>query len=101
MGERRGLYRVFMGKPEGRRPLGKPRCRWESIIKMYLQEMGWGMDWFDLGMGTHRCRTVVNGVMNFRVSQNAENFSTTWEHISFSRGSLLHGFNYTYNSCLN
>ena len=92
MGERRGVYRVLVGKPEGRRTLGKPKYRWESIIKMYLQEMGRGMEWFDLHMNKHRCRTVVNGVMNFLVSQNTENFSTSWEHISFSRGSLLNGF---------
>jgi hypothetical protein len=42
MGERRGVYRVLMGKPEGRRPLGRPRRRWESTIKMYLQEVEWG-----------------------------------------------------------
>jgi len=46
MGERRGAYRVLVGKPEGRRPLGRPKCRWENNIKMGLQEMGWGsMDW--------------------------------------------------------
>jgi len=59
------------------------------------------MDWFDLGMDTHRCRTVVNGVMSLRVLQNAENFWTIWEHISFSRGSLPHAVNYIYNSCHN
>jgi hypothetical protein len=42
MGERRGAYRVLMGKPEGRRPLGKPRCRWEDSIKMDLREVVWG-----------------------------------------------------------
>jgi len=77
MGERRGVYRVFMGKSEGKKPIGKPRCGWESIIKMCLQEMGWEMDWIDVGMDRHRCQTVVNGVMNSRVSQNAENFSTS------------------------
>ena len=46
MGERRGAYRVLVGKPEGRRPLGRPKCRWENNIKMGLQEMGWwSMDW--------------------------------------------------------
>jgi hypothetical protein len=42
MGERRGVYRVLVGKPEGKRPLGRPRRRWEENIKMYLQEVGWG-----------------------------------------------------------
>jgi len=99
MGESRGVYSVFMGKPEGRWSLGKSGCRWVSVIKMYLQEMGWGMDWFDLDMDTHICRTVVNWEMNLRFQQNTENFSTSWEHISFPRGSLLHSFNYTYKSC--
>jgi hypothetical protein len=49
MGESRGVYRVLLGKPEGKRPLGKPRCRWEDNIEMDLQEMRWrGMDWIDL-----------------------------------------------------
>jgi hypothetical protein len=43
MGERRGAYRVLVGKPEGRRPLGRPRHRWEDNIKMYLREVGWGV----------------------------------------------------------
>jgi hypothetical protein len=51
-GDRRGAYRVLVGKPEGRRPLGRPRCRWEDNIKVDLQEMGWGtMDWFRIGTG--------------------------------------------------
>jgi 3-oxoacyl-ACP reductase-like protein len=49
MGERRGLYRVLVGKAEGKRPLGRPRYRWEDNIKMDLQEVGcWGMDWIEL-----------------------------------------------------
>jgi len=49
MGERRGVYRVLLGKPEGKRPLGRPRCRWEDNIKMDLQEVGCGvMDWIEL-----------------------------------------------------
>jgi hypothetical protein len=44
MGEGRGMYRVLVGKPEGKRPLGRPRCRWEDNIRMDLQEVGWGMD---------------------------------------------------------
>ena len=54
MGEGRGMYRVLVGKPEGKRPLGRPRRRWEDNIKMYLQEVGYGgMDWIGLAeMGT-------------------------------------------------
>jgi hypothetical protein len=55
MGEGRGAYRILVGRSEGRRPLGRPRCRWEDNIKMYLQEVGWGgMDWIDMA-------TIVTG----------------------------------------
>jgi hypothetical protein len=101
MGERRGVYRFLMGKSEGRRLVGRPRCSWESTINIIFEKWDRSIDWFDLGMDTHKCRTVVNGVTNLRVSQNAENFSTIWEHIGFSRGCLLHGVNYIYNRCLN
>jgi hypothetical protein len=53
MGEGRGAYRVLVGRPDGRRPLGRPRHRWEDNIKMDLQEVGWGsMDWIDIRIGT-------------------------------------------------
>jgi hypothetical protein len=51
MGERRGAYRVLVGKPEGRRPLGRPRCRWEDNIKMYFREVGWGNELDRYGLG--------------------------------------------------
>jgi len=55
MGERRGLYRVLVGKPEGNRPLGRPRNRWEDNIKMDLQEIGCGgMDWIELAQDRDR-----------------------------------------------
>jgi hypothetical protein len=67
-GERRGVYKVLVGKPEEQRPLGRPRRRWEDNIKMDLQEVGCGdMDWIDLAQDRDRCRTLVNGVMNHRV----------------------------------
>jgi len=67
-GERRGIYRVLVGKPEGKRPLGRPRRRWEDDIKMYLQEVVCrGMDWIDLAEDRDRWRALVNAVMNFRV----------------------------------
>jgi len=57
-----------MGKPEGKRPLGRPRCRWEDNIKMYIQEVGCGgMDWIELTQGRDRWRAFVNAVMNLRV----------------------------------
>ena len=68
MGERRGVYRVVVGKPEGERPLGRPRCRWEDNIKVDLQEVGCGgMDWIELAQDRDRWRALVNLVMNFRV----------------------------------
>ena len=68
MGERRGLCRVLVGKPEGKRPLGRPRFRWEDNIKMDLQEVGCeGMDWIELAQDKDRWRVLVNAVMNIRV----------------------------------
>jgi hypothetical protein len=68
MGERRGAYRVLVGKLEGRRPLERPRRRWEYNIKLDLREVGWGIDWIDVGQDRDMWRTVVNAVMNFRVA---------------------------------
>ena len=68
MGEERGLYRVLLGKPEGRRPLGRPRRRWVDNIRMDLQEVGCGyMDWVGLAQDRDRRRTLLSAVMNFRV----------------------------------
>jgi hypothetical protein len=67
MGERRGAYRALVGKPEGRRPLGRPRRRWEDI-KMDLREVGCGgPGWIDLAQDRDRWRAVVYTVMNLRV----------------------------------
>jgi len=68
MGEERGLYRVLVGKTEGRRPLGRPRRRWVDNIKMDLQEVGCGyMDWIGLTQDRDRWRTLVGTVMNLGV----------------------------------
>jgi len=67
IGEGRGVHRVLVGKPEGKRPLGSPRHRWEDIIKMDLQEVGGGGDWKELAQDRDRWRPLVNTVMNFRV----------------------------------
>jgi len=68
MGERRGVYRVLVGKPEGQRPLGRPRHRWEDNIKINLQEVRCGgMDWIKLAQDRHRWRALVNAVINLRV----------------------------------
>ena len=68
MREGRGVYRVLMGKREGKRPLGRPRHRWENNIKMNLKEVGWGgMDWIKLTQVRDRWRALVNVVMNLWV----------------------------------
>ena len=68
VGERRGLCRVLLGKPVAKRPLGRPRRRWEDNIKMDLQEVGCaGMDWIELAQVRDRWRAFVNAVMNSRV----------------------------------
>jgi len=73
--ERRGVYRVLVGKPEGKRSLVRPRRRWEDNIKMDLQEVGCGgMDWIELAQDRDRWRALVGAVMNLRVPQNAGNF---------------------------
>ena len=69
MGTRRGVYRVLVGKPDGKRPLGRHKSRWEDNIKMDLQEVECAvMDWIELAPDRDRRRTSVNAVMNFRVS---------------------------------
>jgi len=67
MVEGRGVNRVLVGKPEGKRPLGRPRRRWEDNIKMDLQEVGGGGDWMALAQDRDRWRALVNTVMNLRV----------------------------------
>jgi hypothetical protein len=68
MGEKRNAYRIFVGKPEGKRPQGIPRHRWEDNIKINLREIGWnGMDWIDLAQDRDQWRVLVNTVMNLWV----------------------------------
>jgi hypothetical protein len=68
MGEGTGMYRVLVGKPEGKRPLGRPRCRWEDNIKMDLQEFGCGDKvWIGLAQDKDRWRALVNAVTNLQV----------------------------------
>jgi hypothetical protein len=62
------VYRILVGKPEGKRPLGRPRCSWVNNIKMDLREIKWdGMDWIDLSQDRDPRRALVNTIMNLRV----------------------------------
>ena len=82
-----GVYRVSLGKPEGRRPLGRPRRRWVDNIRMDLQEVGCGyMDWIGLAQDRDRLRTLVGAVMNLRFPWNAGNFLTSWNQLHSQEG---------------
>jgi hypothetical protein len=68
LGEKRNAYKILVGKPEGKRPLGRPRHWWVDNIKIDLRETGWdGMDWIDLAQDRDQWRSLVNTVMNLRV----------------------------------
>ena len=92
MGEERGVYRVLVGKPEGKRPLGRPRRRCVDSIRMDLQEVGCGYgDWIGLAQDRDRWWTLVSAAMNLRVPKNAGNLLTSCKPVSFSRRTLHHG----------
>jgi hypothetical protein len=68
MGAKRNAYRLLVGKPEGKKPLGKPRCRWLDNIRLDLGEVGWGdVDWIGLAKDRKRWRALVNSVLNLWV----------------------------------
>jgi hypothetical protein len=68
MEEKRKAFRFLVGKPERKRPLGRPRRRWVDNIRIDLKEVGWGdVDWIDLAKDRNRWRALVNSVLNFRV----------------------------------
>ena len=91
MGEVRGAYRVLVGKFEGKRPLRRPRLRWEDNIKMDLENTGYGgMDWIELVQDRERWWAFVNEVMNLRVPPNVGNFVTGCKPVSFSRRTVLY-----------
>jgi hypothetical protein len=79
VGEGRNVYRVLVGKPEGKRPLERPRRRWEDGIKMDLRETGWGgcVEWIYLAQNRDRWRAVVSAVMNLRVLAPRHGVSVT------------------------
>jgi hypothetical protein len=75
MGENRNVYRLLVGRPEGKRPLGRPRRRWIDNIKKDLLEIGVNVvDWIGLAQDRHRWRALVNSVMNLRVPYNAGHY---------------------------
>jgi len=86
-----GVYRVLVGKPEGKRPLGRPRRRRVNNVRMDLQEVGCGYtDWIGLAQDRDRWRTLVSAVMDFRVPWNTGNFLTSCKPVSYSRRILHH-----------
>ena len=92
MGQGRGVYRFLVGKPEWKRPVGRPRRRWEDNIKIDFQEVGGGCgDWMELAQDRDRWPALVSTVMNFRVSKMRRISWLAAEPVSFSRRTLLHG----------
>ena len=86
-----GVYRVLVGNPEGKRPLGRPRRRWVDNIRMDLQEAGCGyMDWIGMAQDRDSWCTLVSAVKNLGVPWNAGNFLTSWKPVSCSRRTLHH-----------
>ena len=97
MGARTGAYRLLVGKPEGMRPLGRPRRRWLDCVENDLQEVGWGtMDWVDLAEDGGSWRAVVSAVMNHRVALSVGYFLTSWELVSFKKDSAPWSYVYIY-----
>ena len=88
VGEERGMYRDLVGKLEGRRPLGRPRCRWGVILEWISRR--WDVSIWT-GFGWPRWRALASAVMNLRVPWNAGNFLTCCKSVSFSRRTLHHG----------
>jgi hypothetical protein len=73
MGEKRNAYSLLVGKPEGKRPLGRARRRWVDNIRMDIGEVGWGdVDWIGLAKDRNRWRTVVNSVLNLQQFNNSQ-----------------------------
>jgi hypothetical protein len=86
MGDKRNAYRILVGKPEGKRPQGRSRRRWEDNIRIDLREIGWGgMDWIDLAWDRDQWRALVNTVMNLRVPRNFGKFLSSCATGGFSR----------------
>ena len=90
MRERRDVDRVLVGKSEGKRPLGRNRCKLDNNIKMDLLEVELGgIEWIDLTQERDRWWALVNAITNLWAPYNVGNFLTSWEPVNFSRGSLI------------
>jgi hypothetical protein len=90
-GKKRNAYRLLVGKPEGKRPLGRPRRRWVDNIKMDLGEVGWGdVNWIGLAQDRNRWRAVVNSVLNLLVLWNAGKLSSGLTSSGLSSSVQLH-----------
>jgi hypothetical protein len=102
MGETRNAYRILVGKPEGKTPLGRPKRRWVDNIKIDIKELEWdGMDWIDLAQDRVQWRALVNTVMNLCFSKNAGKFLSGCTIGSFSgRAQLCKQVLYNYNKYL-
>jgi hypothetical protein len=89
--EKRNAYRLLVGTPEGKRPLGRPRRRWEDNIRMDLVEVEWGdVDWIGLAQDKNRWRALVNSVLNLRVPCNAGKLSSGLTSSGVSSSAQLH-----------
>jgi hypothetical protein len=91
MGEKRTANRLLVEKPEGKRPLGRPRRRWVDNIRMDLVEVGWGdVDWIGLAKDRKRWRALVNSVLNLRVPLHAGKLSSGLTSSGLSKSAQLH-----------
>jgi hypothetical protein len=91
MGQIRNFYNILVGKRERKRPLIRPRRRWEDNIRMDYWETEWeGVDWMHLAQGRDQWRALVNTVKSLRVLYNVGNFLSVWVIIRFLRRTLLH-----------
>jgi hypothetical protein len=96
-GEKRNAYRLLVGKPEGKRPLGKPGRRWVDNIRMDLGEVGWDdVNWIGLAQDRNRWRALVNSELNLRVPSNAGKLSSGLTSSGLSSSAQLHRVKYNY-----